>query len=85
MTSLVNRNAKGYVEKDGRIEPDINAEPWLQPLILLKVIASDESRANNLRFEWELESFSKTQLNIRIYFVTALKVSQNIKPDQLYV
>ena len=83
LKSLTDRNAKGYVEKDGVIKPDINAEPWIQPLILLKVIASDDSRERDLLFDWELESYSETQLNIRLRFVTPMKVSQSLKQSSL--
>ena len=79
--SKVDRNAKGYIEKDGVIEPDINAEPWIQPLILLKVIVGEETRAKDLKFNWELESYTETLLSIRISFATPLKISNSMKPD----
>ena len=60
MKRRVDRDAKGYVEKDGVTVPDLNSEPWVVPLILLKVIASDDTEVDDLRYSWELEAFDKT-------------------------
>ena len=85
LMSLVNRNAKGYVEKDGVTEPDMNAEPWISPLITLKIISSDDSLARNLYFTWKMESYSETLLELRLNFTTPIKVSQNMQPEKLYI
>ena len=85
LMSLVNRNAKGYVEKDGVTEPDMNAEPWISPLITLKIISSDDSLAKNLYFTWKMESYSETLLELRLNFTTPMKVSQNMQPEKLYI
>ena len=82
---LVDRNAKGFVEKDGIIEPNWDAEPWISPLILMKVIASEDSTSRDLRYDWQLESYSGVLLKIRINWATPMKVSQSIKPDKLYI
>ena len=49
---LVDRNAKGYVEKNDITTPDIKAEPWILPLITLKLIASDSTEIEDLVYTW---------------------------------
>ena len=60
----VDRNAKGYVEKNGKTEPDINAEPWIVPLIQLKIIASEDTRMADLKYNWTLAAYEDTLLDI---------------------
>ena len=75
LKSLVDRNAKGYIEKDGVTTPDIDAEPWISPLIILKLIAEGETNERNLRYTWELEDYTPTLITLRLTFFTPLKVS----------
>ena len=85
LKSLVDRNTNGYIEKNNVTEPDPNAEPWISPLITLKIISSEESRTRNLHFDWEMERFSETLLELRLNFATPMKVSQNMLPEKLYI
>ena len=85
MKSLVDRNAKGYVEQDGVTDPDINAEPWISPLITLKLIASDDANVRHLKFSWELDSITQNLITLRLTFATPMKISQNSVPEKLYI
>ena len=85
MKRLVDRNAKGYVEKNDITTPDINAEPWILPLITLKLIASDSTEIENLLYTWELDAFDETLLDIQINFFKPNKISQSLNPEKLFV
>ena len=83
--SLVERNSKGYVESNGEIVPDINAEPWISPLIILKLIAGDQTDGRKLKYTWELEEYTETLITLQLTFITPLKVSLNTVPEKLYI
>ena len=85
MKSLVDRNAKDYIEVNGITTPDMNAEPWVSPLVILKLIAGESTSKRNLKYSWELEDFEETSLTVRITFVTPMKISQNEDPERLYI
>ena len=65
--------------------PDINAEPWILPLITLKLIASDSTEIENLLYTWELDAFDETLLDIQINFFKPNKISQSLNPEKLFV
>ena len=75
MKSLVDRNAIAYVESNWKTEPDMNAEPWISPLIILKLITSAETNKRFVKYSWYLEDYSKDFISLRLNFATPLKVS----------
>ena len=81
MKSLVDRNAIAYVESNGLTEPDMNAEPWISPLIILKLITSAETNKRFVKYSWYLEDYSEDFISLRLNFTTPLKISQNINPE----
>jgi len=81
----VERNSKGYVEANGEVIPDINAEPWISPLIILKIIAGDQTDGRKLVYTWEIEEYTESLITLRLTFVTPLKVSLSTVPEKLYI